>query len=92
MTEPRAGTDGTGPARARAAAAVLLLLLLAVLFFPGAFSGGSFYYLRHQDLLMGSERVRIEMRDKASGIVTGVVNLAPSADYDIDYTNAIDGS
>ena len=48
-------------------------------------TGGSFYYLRHQDILMGSERVRIEVRDKASGIVTGVVNLSPSADYDVDY-------
>ena len=48
-------------------------------------TGGSFYYLRHQDILMGSERVRIEIRDKASGIVTGVVNLSPSTDYDIDY-------
>ena len=48
-------------------------------------TGGSFYYLRHQDILMGSERVRIEIRDKASGIVTGVVNLQPSVDYDVDY-------
>jgi lipopolysaccharide assembly outer membrane protein LptD (OstA) len=29
--------------------------------------------------------VRIEMRDKDSGIVTGVVNLQPGMDYDIDY-------
>jgi len=28
-----------------------------------------------QDILTGSERVRIEIRDKASSIVTGVVNL-----------------
>jgi len=48
-------------------------------------TGGSFYYLRHQDILMGSERVRIEVRDKTSGIVTGVVNLSPSVDYDVDY-------
>ncbi|MEM8768005.1 MAG: OmpA family protein [Pseudomonadota bacterium] len=48
-------------------------------------TGGSFYYLRHQDILMGSERVRIEVRDKASGIVTGVVNLNYATDYDIDY-------
>jgi len=48
-------------------------------------TGGSFYYLRHQDILAGSERVRIEVRDKASGIVRGVVNLNPSVDYDIDY-------
>ena len=48
-------------------------------------TGGSLYYLRRQDILRGSERVRIELRDKASGIVTGVVNLRPVLDYDIDY-------
>jgi flagellar motor protein MotB len=48
-------------------------------------TGGSLYFLRHQDLLTGSERVRIEIRDKASGIVTGVVNLRDNTDYDIDY-------
>ena len=48
-------------------------------------TGGSLYFLRRQDLLAGSERVRIELRDKASGLVTGVVNLTPGMDYDIDY-------
>ncbi len=48
-------------------------------------TGGSLYYLRRQDLLVGSERVRVEIRDKASGIVTGVRNLTPALDYDIDY-------
>ncbi|MGB5624601.1 MAG: OmpA family protein [Woeseiaceae bacterium] len=48
-------------------------------------TGGSLYFLNRQDLLAGSERVRIELRDKASGIVTGVLNLTPSLDYDIDY-------
>ena len=48
-------------------------------------TGGSLYFLKHQDLLVGSERLRIEVRDKASGIVTGVVNLTPGIDYDIDY-------
>jgi flagellar motor protein MotB len=47
-------------------------------------TGGSLYYLRHQDILTGSERVRIELRDKDSGLVMGVVELQPS-DYDIDY-------
>src|SRR5262249_48956515 len=47
-------------------------------------TGGSLYFLHHQDLLVGSERVRIEIRDKDSGIVTGVVQLRPE-DYDIDY-------
>ena len=48
-------------------------------------TGGSLYFLHNQDILTGSERVRIEMRDKDSGLVTGVVNLRPSIDYDVDY-------
>jgi flagellar motor protein MotB len=48
-------------------------------------TGGSLYFLRHQDILTGSERVRVEVRDKASGIVTAVNNLQYPRDYDIDY-------
>ena len=48
-------------------------------------TGGSLYFLRRQDILPGSERLRVEIRDKASGLVTGVLNLTPSLDYDIDY-------
>jgi flagellar motor protein MotB len=48
-------------------------------------TGGSLYFLRRQDVLEGSERVRIEVRDKDSGIVLGVKNLTPVLDYDIDY-------
>jgi flagellar motor protein MotB len=48
-------------------------------------TGGSLYFLRRQDILTGSDRVRVEIRDKASGIVTGVVSLRPGLDYDIDY-------
>jgi lipopolysaccharide assembly outer membrane protein LptD (OstA) len=48
-------------------------------------TGGSLYFLRRQDILEGSERVRIEVRDKDSGIVLGVENLTPVLDYDIDY-------
>jgi len=48
-------------------------------------TGGSLYFLRHQDILNGSERVRIEIRDKDSGMVVGVKNLTPALDYDVDY-------
>jgi len=48
-------------------------------------TGGSLYFLKRQDVLEGSERVRIEVRDKDSGIVLGVKNLTPVLDYDIDY-------
>ena len=48
-------------------------------------TGGSLYFLHHQDVLTGSERLRIEIRDKDSQIVTGVIDLRPGIDYDIDY-------
>ena len=48
-------------------------------------TGGSLYYMRHQDILTGSERLRVEVRDKNSGIVLGVKNLTPVIDYDMDY-------
>jgi flagellar motor protein MotB len=48
-------------------------------------TGGSLYFLRRQDLLAGSERVRIEVRDRDSGLVSSVVHLSPGTDYDIDY-------
>lgn len=48
-------------------------------------TGGSLYFLRHRDLLIGSDRVRIEVRDKDSGVVIGVKNLVPVIDYDLDY-------
>ena len=48
-------------------------------------TGGSLYWLRRQDILQGSEAVRIEIRDKDSGIVLSVKNLTPVTDYDVDY-------
>ncbi len=48
-------------------------------------TGGSLYFLRRQDILEGSERVRIEVRDRDSGMVREVQNLTPVLDYDIDY-------
>ena len=48
-------------------------------------TGGSVYFLNRQDLLIGSERLRLEVRDKTSGLVSEVVRLQPELDYDIDY-------
>ncbi len=48
-------------------------------------TGGSLFYLRQRDVLEGSESLRIEVRDKDSGLVLGVKSLAPELDYDIDY-------
>jgi flagellar motor protein MotB len=48
-------------------------------------TGGSLYFLRRQDVLIGSDRLRIEVRDKDSGVVIGAKNLVPVIDYDFDY-------
>ncbi|MCG6939588.1 MAG: OmpA family protein [Gammaproteobacteria bacterium] len=48
-------------------------------------TGGSLYFLRRQDVLIGSDRLRVEVRDKDSGVVLGVKNLVPEIDYDFDY-------
>ena len=48
-------------------------------------TGGSLYFLRRQDVLIGSERLRIEVRDRESGIILGARDLVPVIDYDFDY-------
>jgi len=48
-------------------------------------TGGSVYFLERQDLSIGSERVRIEVRDKISGLVVDTRDLRPQEDYDVDY-------
>lgn len=60
---------------------------------PGTIAGrdefrgtnGSLYFTKHQDILQGSERIRVETRDAISGLVLGVSNLSYGLDYDIDY-------
>lgn len=47
-------------------------------------TGGSLFYLQQRDILEGSESLRIEVRDKDSGLVLGVKALVPELDYDID--------
>jgi outer membrane protein OmpA-like peptidoglycan-associated protein len=51
-------------------------------------TGGSLYYLRHQDILLGSDRLRVEVRDKDSGIVLQSTTLVLGQDYEI---NSIQG-
>lgn len=48
-------------------------------------TGGSAYFLQRQDLSIGSERLRVEVRDKDSGLVLETRDLRPQEDYDIDY-------
>lgn len=48
-------------------------------------TGGSLYYLRHQDITQGSERLWVEVRDKDSGLVLERKELTPSQDYEVNY-------
>jgi hypothetical protein len=47
-------------------------------------TGGSLYYLKHTDLLPGSDRIVLEIRDAATGRVENRVDLVRGADYEID--------
>lgn len=47
-------------------------------------TGGSLFYLQHQDLTRGSEQIQIEVRDKDSGIVIASEQLVAGQDYDLD--------
>ena len=48
-------------------------------------TGGSLYFLKRQDLSVGSERVRVETRDRDTGLVLESRELRPQEDYDVDY-------
>ena len=48
-------------------------------------TGGSLYFLKRQDLSVGSERLRVEVRDRDTGLVLETRELRPQEDYDIDY-------
>lgn len=47
-------------------------------------TGGSLYYLRHTDVLPGSERVVLEVRDRTTGRVEHRIDLVAGTDYEID--------
>lgn len=47
-------------------------------------TGGSLYYLRHTDILPGSDKVVLEIRDRTTGRVEKRVELLRGADYEID--------
>jgi len=47
-------------------------------------TGGSLYYLRHTDLLPGSEQVVLEVRDRTTGRTEVRTNLTRGVDYEIN--------
>ncbi|UZW60052.1 hypothetical protein [Lysobacter enzymogenes] len=47
-------------------------------------TNGSLYYLKHGDLLPGSDKLAVEVRDRTTGRVQSRVELVRGADYEID--------
>src|SRR6185295_18876011 len=47
-------------------------------------TGGSLYYLRHQDVVLGSLKLSIEVRELSSDRVRERIDLKEGTDYDID--------
>ncbi|MCK4909930.1 MAG: hypothetical protein KAS70_08520, partial [Planctomycetes bacterium] len=50
-------------------------------------TGGSFYYLKHKDVIEGSEQIRLEVRDKLSHLPLVTNAQTRDVDYKIDYDN-----
>lgn len=47
-------------------------------------TGGSLYWLRHQDITRGAERVWVEVRDKDTGLILSSKELTPVQDYEVN--------
>ena len=47
-------------------------------------TGGSLYYLKHTDVLPGSDKIVLEVRDRTTGRVENRIPLTRGADYEID--------
>jgi hypothetical protein len=52
-------------------------------------TGGSAYFLNHQDLTIGSETISIEARDRLTGSVISRTSLVNGKDYDVDYVQGL---
>ncbi len=48
-------------------------------------TGGSLYYTRYRNMLEGSEKIRVEIRDKIQDMTISSYDLSPGLDYEIDY-------
>lgn len=50
-------------------------------------TGGSLYYLKNKDVIEGSDKVKLELRDKLTGLVLTTKEMEEGVDYEIDYPN-----
>ena len=52
-------------------------------------TGGSSYFLRRQDITIGSEQLTIDIRDRVTGLSKSRRVLRPEEDYTIDYIQGV---
>ncbi len=52
-------------------------------------TGGSAYFLKHQDITTGSETVTVEVRDGTTGQIISRRSLRAGFDYDVDYVQGL---
>ncbi|MDP3297136.1 MAG: hypothetical protein Q8N09_06020 [Thermodesulfovibrionia bacterium] len=50
-------------------------------------TGGSLYYLKNKDIIEGSDKIKIEVRDKITGLVLAAKEMKEGVNYEIDYSN-----
>jgi len=48
-------------------------------------TGGSLYYLRNKNVVEGSEKIKIEIRDQLQGMTLSKKDLVFGTDYEVDY-------
>ncbi|MDP2930347.1 MAG: SdrD B-like domain-containing protein [bacterium] len=49
-------------------------------------TGGSLFYLKNKDVIEGSDKVKIEVRDKITGLVLATKQMEGRVDYQINYS------
>jgi hypothetical protein len=52
-------------------------------------TGGSAYFLKHQDITRGSETVSKELRDSVTGFVVSKTAMKIGTDYEFDYSQGV---
>lgn len=48
-------------------------------------TGGSLYYLKHKEIIEGSEKIYLETRDEVSKITLNIQEMVEGKDYEVDY-------
>ncbi|MDP8260700.1 MAG: hypothetical protein P9L96_06890 [Candidatus Gygaella obscura] len=50
-------------------------------------TGGSLYYLKHKHIVEGSDKIKLNVLDKITGLILTTIEQKEGSDYQIDYDN-----